>query len=710
MKRYNKLFLTFCFLLLNFGMFSCVDDGIDPDGWDKNLPEELKEGYSITFRMSLDPMGGGEFRTRAASDMKDVEDFVDLEKVRVFFFTCQYDEDGEDEYIENGKTYDSGVHDYFLFESSSRWVSEMHSTSFNASKLWQITTPVFPYGNQDSEYNWDKIREALTTHKFKIVVLANRPPEQPFPDYDNLQLANDKFDNKGPYWTYEDSWANNTDITKVPTINDLHHCQNDPVYASKNNILGINGGNNSTLNESNGCNVYDFIIKNPSQTLTQDVIDGITVNMMGTVSQWSENPYTGLNTVADPKRSTRTNFTANSKSSSGNYALHPKRNDESVGGIPMYGVQKFEPLTNWANGTPFNVSENQLGQDNSYFGKTISLLRSVVRLDLLIPKKYTYDNTTYEITLKDVCLRYPNVTARVTPLDVATPTDLLWSNDNCDETTRECEWYRLQARGPIINGDLGEAKFGAGQDISKVKSAMEGRMGWYYGAWRKWWHFNQNKSDNEVADDSFTGTGIDPLNDSFFGSGPYPHIFNPCVQRNSLVWLDGNEYFKDTDPTKAEKYNVLVPDATYYHYVVYTGERNINDPSNFRKLTILESKICFFQFTIVYNDGNTNKEKTYQVALTDYSKNSMFNTNESKYLKSFSTDTNVKYDWDLENGSNSYRTLMATASYDNWSWLLLRNHIYRFQVTSFGNLKDEDGVDGLVISTEERKSPDITYN
>ena len=354
MKLHNKIFLVISSIFLSAGLISCVDDVIDPEGWDKNLPEELKDNYSITFRMSLDPMGGAEFRSRATSDLRDVEDFVDLEKVRVFFFTCQYGPDDKETYDEGGKTYDTGTHDYFLFESSSRWISSMASSSFNASKLWQITTPIFAYGNQDKEYNWERIRYALSNYDFKIVILANRPPGQRFADYDGtLENKGDKedkedpeeeeekfmFDNQGPYWTYKDSWANQEgdDYSKVPTINDFHHCQWDPVYASKNSINGISGTTSTT---SNGNNVYDFIMENPEQT-ADSVYDGKKVNQMGTVSQWTQR-------VQD-YRELRVNFTDNSgkkemgKEGWTNYYYHPKRNDPSIGGIPMYGVQKFEP-------------------------------------------------------------------------------------------------------------------------------------------------------------------------------------------------------------------------------------------------------------------------------------------------------------------------------------------------------------------------------
>lgn len=702
MKRYKHFILSIG-LLLGFGLSSCVDDELNPEAWDKELPKELKEDYSIKFRMSLDPMGGNEFRTRASSDLKDLEDFVDLEKVRVFFFTCQYEDDGEeDEYPENGKTYDSGKRDYFLFESSSRWVSQMGSTSLNASKLWQITTPIFPYGNQDLEYNWDKIREALTTKPFKIVVMANRPPTQDYPKYDNyydsngqiIKIEDPTFDNQGPHWNDKNSWANNVDENNnikpgafVPTINDFHHCQYDPIYTGKNYELGSNGKGGS---ESNGNNVYDIIMKNPEQDISvkykidDKTGDTIFINQMGAISQWVRQ---------DKERTLRAFLTSTTDTKkSSNYCVHPNPNDPTIGGIPMYGVQKFEPITNWAKGTPFNVSENQLGQDNSYYGKTISLLRSLVRLDLLIPKKFTdtKDQKNYNITLSDVCIRYPNVAARVLPLDAATPTDVLWSNDNCEGG--QCEWFALQNQGPII-GYGTNISVGTNTSKQDVREAFWRSICWYYGAWRKWWDFNFDKSTNETK----TETGVSKDNIDYFGNGPYPHIFNPCVQRNEVAWMDGEG-----------KFNVLVDDPSYWHYVIYMGERYINDPSNFSNLTVPTSKICFFQFTANFENNNTSTQKTYQIAVTDYSKNTLV----KNYMKGAGPSETI--DRDMEKAKTNYtpyfEDMVTEGAKDknNWNWVLLRNHIYRFQVIGFGSLRD-DGTDGLVISTEERKSQDILY-
>lgn len=643
-KRISNIFLAVGFLFLSY---SCVDDKLDPnEGWNNNLPEEFKEEYSLTFQISLDPLGGEEFRTRDSDDgIRDIEDYVDLESLRILFFTCQDEGKSDGTYNESGKTYDSGRYDVFMFESKSRWVSEVESSATSASKVWQVTTPVFTYGN-DKVYDWERIRTALTTKNFKIAILANRPGEIRFGDYDGV-FKNDgrdyfSFHNQGPYWGPDQSFDE-----KV-TINDLHHCQWDPVYTSKNLIMGVSStGNNTDLTKANGNNVYDIIMKNPAQKTLPEVVNGDTVNQMGVITTWVEED----------------------KATGDKYYILPTR---ERGGIPMYGIQKFEPIANWTPGTPFNISQNQKGQDNSYYGKTISLLRSLVRLDLYIPKELGGKKTT----ITGPVLIGSNVMGRTEPLDVATPTNLLWSNDFCNESNhgkdgvQQCEWFLIQKHGPIITDPAGATAAkgqidGNNQAMVKCRTDFWAKDAWYYGAWRSWWNFNNINLD--------------------FGNGPYPHIFNPCTQRNTTVRLE----------------RVKVDDPAYHHYVVYTGERNINDPTNFRDLRVEESKICYFKFGINYEDATSSTSKVYCIAITDYSSNSIITASNKDYMKS---GANL-------DDKNGYLNDMAISKNPNdWNWVLMRNHAYRFFVQGIAGNLDDGGFDGLVISTEQRAAPTITYD
>ena len=642
MKYIKSTYLLLLLLVTGLGLSGCVDEQLDLNpGLD--LPEEFQDQYSITFQISLDAMGGSEFMTRAGVSNRDIEDFIDFERLRILFFTCDYDglQESDTVYYERGRAYDTGKHDVFLFESKSRWISEVESSSANASRVWQITAPIFTYGNED-DYDWDRIREALTTKSFKIAVLANRPGTMRFGDFDNILSGGGEFffGNGGPYWTPDSSFNKNI------TINNLHHCQWDPVYANKNNYKNASS---TTSTDANGNSVYNFIMGNPVQST--DSIDGHSINLMGAVSQWTTKDAEGKN-----------------------YYFHPNKESQ---GIPMYGVQKFNPITNWTPGTPFNISENQKGQDNSYYGKTISMLRSLVRLELLIPKTITDANgNSYTTIINSASLENSNVMARCEPIDVATPTHLIWSTDNCTNSgDYTCEWFDIQAQGPIVTtSTFNNTQVAKGDNISSLQSQLDdvkkkyvNKIKWYYGAWRKWWTFKDKDTPS--------------LNVTFDDNQRYPHMMNVVVQRNGTASI----------------MECIVPDLTYHYFVVYTGERYINDPTSYRDYRMSQTKMSFFKFNISYQGSSSTAGKDYEIAICDYSSN-------NSLIQNYLSSSGSYFDKDSQ-----YFTEMADGNSSVWNWALLRNHVYRFTVQKINGVLDDSGFDGLVISTEEKAAPSITY-
>lgn len=638
---------------------SCVDDSSitpeqpapDPEESyvDPNLPEEIKNGYSITFNISLDNFGG-ENGTRASNaDLMEIDNFIDLEKVRILFFTCP--ENIEYSAID-GAPYHTGKHDYFLFESKSRWVSQL-SDDESTTANWQVTAPVFTYGNND-EYRWEDIRAALTTYPFKVVVLANRPDVVNFGNFDSKFNGDVTFNTgRGPNWGPEDTYIPE-DIRKddekddpkwnsQPTINDLHHCQWDVVYASKNS-----GDKATETNKYGGAGVYSFIMKNPypeearekgvvSKPDDNNLADPVhQTNMMGAFSIWTSKDDVG--------------------NGSENCYFQPDRTQ----GIPMYGVQYFEPIPDWKEGMPYNISDRHLTQTGQYERKNIYLLRSLVKLELKIPKRMTNGGKEEEVYIDQPYLCYSNVTARCEPLDVATPTELIWKTD------QECEWNDILAWGPIINEDYQAPSL----------NIFHKRMAWFYGAWRDWWDFNSERSDcNDIVSNDFN-----------FVNHKSPRIYNPVIQRNEKARID----------------KCKVEDEDYHYYVVYTGERNINDPTKFGQTDSFkpsQSHVAFFRFTVTSSSGN----KTYCVALTDYQKNKIIT--DKTYYDSSSGATEL----------DKYRSAMVlqntTNNTDNWNWPLLRNHVYTFTVNSLGNLSDPgDGLDVTVVSSEKRVAPGYWFN
>lgn len=654
MKRYISSILFIGALML---ASSCTDEVISPEpevpqeGYvDPDMPEELRNGFTVSFNMSLDQFGGQAATRVTNSQLQDIDNFVDLEKVRILFFVCAREENGEsvpDTANSPGTHYHTGVNDHFLFESKSRWVSMLSDAESTTAK-WQVTSPVFTYGNND-EYRWEDVRWALTHLPFKVAVLVNRPDVVDFGNFDSKFNTDTLKVNtgRGPNWGPEDSWipperrTRPEDASKnwndMHTINDLHHCQWDVVYSSKNS------GDKNTFAMPG---VYSFIMKNPTPEKRNpvprpnfaDPKDEVhETNMMGALSNWT----------------TKDDLGAGSE----NCYFHPTR----TAGIPMYGVQVFNPIKDWKEGTPYNISDRHVDQSGQYVRKNINLLRSLVKLELKIPRMMkNKDGEEEEISINKPYLRFSNVMARCEPLDVATPTERLWHDEDWNASTY-CEWKNLLDYGPIIND-------GADKEVSL--DYFHKRMAWFYGAWRDWWDFNSDRAD-----------GLDPGSPYFNSFGKEsPRIFNPVIQRNDKARID----------------KCIVEDPDFYYYVIYTGERNINDPSYFGTTTAYDASaahIAYFQFDVESSAGT----KTFLVSLTDYKKNSYI----KKDYKSSSGATEL----------TTYKGNMAKSTNpDDYNWPLLRNHTYTFTVNSLGDFSDTgSGIDVTVVSSESRVAPGIWF-
>ncbi|MCH5225461.1 MAG: hypothetical protein J1D77_05650 [Muribaculaceae bacterium] len=613
------------------------------------LPDEIRDGYSIAFQLNVDPMSGEQLSlsTRATGEsLREIERFVDLEKLRVLFFTCLDDNDIIDSVGKlltperlktfTGTQYETGEHDYFLFEAKSRWVSVL-STADASDASYQVTAPVFTYGNNE-DYQWNKIREILQTRPFKVVVLANRPDSIHAVDYDGGQYDDPYYyDNKGPYWGRAESDATinlyNTAQTKnftglgktlamqegnnkIVMINDLHHCEWDAVYAYKNKDYGP----------------YDFILKSPQHHTNDNGKD----NWMGAVTSWTN--WMTHDEWKDLKGENDQTFANADYHKQGKWISNPKDKDKPINfyqlpdknqGIPMYGCQKFDPLTTWKEGTPMNLSPSKnITSNASYNRKVISLLRSLARIELYIP-------TSLGFKVTEPSLMYSNVFGRTEPIDVATPTDRLMKKVH----DTSCEWNDLYKYGPVVTSSV------------TSMNAFLNKMSYFYGTWRHWWNFN--------------GV-LDPNSTSVFPAKTYPHIFNPCIQRNGTARLD---FVQTTDD-----------ETQYYHYVVYTGERNINDPNKFNDWQTKNTEFMYFQFNV----GNN----TYNLPINP------LNTGKQvqEYLK-------------INASMGNYRAIMAESTDPNeWNYPILRNHVYTFRVTKANGATDGEGIDALVIVAEDRNA------
>lgn len=515
--------------------------------------------------------------------------------------------------------------DKFLFESKNRWVKKLDTGSDPAASEWYVSVPLYTYGNE-LNWDWNTIRTALTSGSFKIALLVNRPDKDWYPGFKNTGMENGEIagwiDNRGPDWGPE--------MTGKKDIFDLHHCQYDKLYHGKSYSNGIN-------------NFYDFIMEDFSGSYSS------MQPKMGATSSWVD--WNGESSMKSGKKA----FKMPDKD-------HP---------IPMYGLQVFNAIDSekWRKGTTFVL--NRKGEDNS-----IALLRSVVRLELWIPK-----NTTGVSDVGFIGLCYPNIYARCEPMNNWTPTDQLWAEENSgnEYNIESCkEMASILEYGPICkDGD------GTSTNTSTSKRDYQQRLAWFYGEWlKKGWNFGTHSGN------VLTNTYVENMVSQH---GPSPKIFNSCIQRNTVVFCD----------------NSKISDNNYYRYVVYTGERNINDPSALDKLGDNgggKPTVLYWMF----NQGS----KLYGLPITDYSNSSnpAYSIPTMSYSSASPPETHDyvnTYENENKVANTGYmQKVMKQTDPKNLPWPLIRNHVY---VIKLAKTKADTGtLADFAITSEDLHSEDIT--
>ena len=611
MNRLKYIFSLLVLATLPATLQSCRDRDVLPEAPrpsaptdDDRLDEIASGGFSLAVAVTLDNMGDNMY---GYNELQYWENYIDPEKCRVLFFDEK---------------------DKFLFESKSRYIKQL--AAGNNQDRWLVSVPLYTlgndyyYDNEKTEYDWDLIRRALTGGQFKIAILANRPHTDYYPDYENGgELGAHFFENGGPFWGPDD--------TGVKDVFDLHHSQYDPIYKGKSTSAGY----------------YDFIMGgwNTNRTWESqwDTDDSKFAPTLSSTSSWVYHDRAiKLNPDDDAKQQDR------------RYAALPSAERP----IPMYGIQRFdqipEPL--WEKGTTFNLSDNLPGGYNKpgYTGtNSISLLRSVVRLDLRVPRASTNSTTDKP---KFVALAYTNVNARCEPLNVWSPTDSLWNamhqTSNMDGNL--CHDMKvLRDHGPSIHDGITDT----GVD------AYRKQMGWYFSAWKaeKNWQFNGKSM-----------SGLSTAKTS------YPWIFNSCIQRNALVlcYLSSatGEFPASFHPEWSECDKTDVINDGYYHFVCYVGERNIVDPSSLGKNATGAGNTTVIYWMIEYGG------KLYAVPVGDLS-----DSNHPALATTITRDTYNKGHIPIEINAqlaNWVNNIRGRQNKNYYPWALVRNHIYEVTIKS----------------------------
>lgn len=341
-------------------------------------------------------------------------------------------------------------------------------------------------------------------------------------------------------------------------------------------------------------------------------------------------------------------------------------------GIPMYGVQRYEPIGDWQRGTTITLTEN------------VSLIRALAKVEVFIKKEFGKPRHVY--------MRNINRAARCEPMDVETPTDEIWSEkhasvtnngDGKDPTVEKlCEWFDIQQYGP---------SYGSSGSYSDWLS-------WFYGSWKntKWKTGNDAEPYRYDWDLGYwvpMGSHKGWKNDLPKADDKSPRFFNPYNYRNDFCrFLEGD----DTGYT----------DDEYYHYVLYLPEKNIDDPSTIGELSS-DPHVPHIEYRFYPKDvdpltdkveGYVEADLPYEAADDRYS-NTEYNLDDNQsyriyftnYGKSGPNSENVndvtKVNAELISGRwnrDTYDNYERNREYLEYHWPIMRNHIYKFYVGGDG--------------------------
>ena len=537
----------------------------------------------------------------------------------------------------------------FLFESKSRWVKR--ESSDETSTVWFVSVPFYSYGNDEND-DWDfaSIREHLINNDFQIALLVNRPLHEYSSDYSETAGESGTggvsgwFDNSGPHWKKHHSLYGYQNPDSLMKIFNLHHSQYDPVYLNKD------------FPNDNPEGYYDFIMDKMGGKQLPDKKGRMANPMMSSFTSWVQwEGEVGEDAQGNPVKladAQKENFD-HSINSASHYRkmVHPSEKHP----IPMYGTQKFKKLVKWEEGTTFNLGRDEDGVKDL----PISLLRSCVKVELIVPKS--------KGKLQFLTIWYSNICSRCEPMDVWTPTNEIWFKDGDPDKGHDCEMDAIQDYGPIFSSvSTGE---------TDPMNAYRKRISWFYGSWiSKGWTFGT------------FGTSKIATN----GSHPYNRVFNPMTQRNNTISYAVDE-------------NRVFDDGSNYHYIIYTGERNINDPTNLSVVTGGNTGVG--QRTLInlmYKFSSS--PNVYSLPITDFTKGGANHPARSIQPTTYSSTAALA----KSSSMDAYADAVYSTTNKNYRPLpLIRNHVYQLYLA--GSTRAGEDEDFMDVRSEVKASRTITF-
>ena len=343
--------------------------------------------------------------------------------------------------------------------------------------------------------------------------------------------------------------------------------------------------------------------------------------------------------------------------------------------IPMYGIQDFDAIGEyWQPGLLFNLSQFNNAMKEGYSYRNVSLLRSLARVEVILPKSIFKREPTH------VFLRSMNRSARITPVDFFTPTDIIWNGFDMtkDSDIRRYNNYSsnlieqdiLKACSGGVDGEIENImQYGpiyVGSNVNTEQTEYEQMTeyrratSWPFGIWEQQWNWNWNRIGSDDSSDAPRSEYSVDWYDTYKPGQtrahtgqtvpPYPHVLHPRISRSDYA-----RFTKIDDPDN-------------YHYLIYVPEKNITDADNPGNVAD-RPKIVHVE--IRFNGGR-------DITNTD---NQVENFDDNGAYRLYFTPGG-------QASSNDF-TFEGRQSWDdyeyNWNiasqhWPIMRNHVYRFTV------------------------------
>lgn len=337
--------------------------------------------------------------------------------------------------------------------------------------------------------------------------------------------------------------------------------------------------------------------------------------------------------------------------------------------IPMYGVQDFDPIGEyWQPGLLFNLSQFNNATKQGYNYRHISLLRSVARVEVKLKKSEFPQKPTH------VYLRSMNRSGRNTPVDLFTPTDIIWNgfNSSSANDVKRLQNYIdvgnlneqriIQTTPGVVQEEKNIMQYGpiyigsnanSGQSSKQKLDEYRKTTAWPFGIWEHQWDWNWNRG-NGIVDDFETYKVGDIRAHTGQQVPEYPRILHTRISRSDY------SHFAEVD------------DPEYWHYIIYIPEKNITDADNPGDIAD-RPKICHVE--IRFNGG---PEGSYD---NDDLENVVDNFDDKKAYRLYFTQggrANLgNFEW---NGRDSWDAYEYDWNIVKQHWPIMRNHVYTFTV------------------------------